>query len=267
MRRRCSRIRSRIRSCSTAVYAGVCMVTEPTRSAQLAFAVFSALAVLARVQYVVVPLAVLGAELRRGPRERLQVDPPGLARALCPRRPAGASVRDPRDRPRPRRLRQGEPRRPSGLDPALGRPRGDAAHLFQRLGDRPGRACRARGRAVGARAAAPSSRSRLTTVLLARRTDARSGPDRGHGLAALPGALPLHARPTARDRVRPLGEARPVRRASRSACSRPACCCSPHACRSPATRPRTTRTTRRRSGPCCDSSRSLRWATARSPSR
>jgi hypothetical protein len=47
----------------TAVYAGVCMITEPTRSAQLAFAGFSALAVLARVQYVVVPLAVLGAEL------------------------------------------------------------------------------------------------------------------------------------------------------------------------------------------------------------
>jgi hypothetical protein len=47
----------------TAVYAGVCMITEPTRSAQLAFAGFSALAILARVQYVVVPLAVLGAEL------------------------------------------------------------------------------------------------------------------------------------------------------------------------------------------------------------
>jgi hypothetical protein len=46
-----------------AVYAGVCMISEPTRAAQLAFAVFSALAVLARVQYVVVPLAVLGAEL------------------------------------------------------------------------------------------------------------------------------------------------------------------------------------------------------------
>ena len=46
-----------------AVYAGVCMVSEPTKSAQLAFAVFSALAIFARVQYVVVPLAVLGAEL------------------------------------------------------------------------------------------------------------------------------------------------------------------------------------------------------------
>ena len=46
-----------------AVYAGVCMVTDPTRRMQLAFAAFSALAVLARVQYVVVPLAVLGAEL------------------------------------------------------------------------------------------------------------------------------------------------------------------------------------------------------------
>jgi hypothetical protein len=39
------------------------MVTDPTRRIQLAFATFSALAVLARVQYVVVPLAVFGAEL------------------------------------------------------------------------------------------------------------------------------------------------------------------------------------------------------------
>ncbi len=46
-----------------AVYAGVCMISEPTKSAQLAFAVFSALTIFARVQYVVVPLAVLGAEL------------------------------------------------------------------------------------------------------------------------------------------------------------------------------------------------------------
>jgi hypothetical protein len=46
-----------------AVYAGVCMIAEPTRTAQLSFAGFSALAVLARVQYLVVPLAVLGAEL------------------------------------------------------------------------------------------------------------------------------------------------------------------------------------------------------------
>ncbi len=46
-----------------AVYAGVCMVEAPTRRAQLAFALFSALAVLARIQYAVVPLAVFGAEL------------------------------------------------------------------------------------------------------------------------------------------------------------------------------------------------------------
>ncbi len=46
-----------------AVYAGVCVVEAPTRRAQLAFALFSALAVLARIQYAVVPLAVLGAEL------------------------------------------------------------------------------------------------------------------------------------------------------------------------------------------------------------
>jgi len=46
-----------------ALYAGVCVVAEPSRRMQLTFAVFSALAVLARIQYVVVPLAVLGAEL------------------------------------------------------------------------------------------------------------------------------------------------------------------------------------------------------------
>ena len=47
----------------SAVYAGVCAVTEPTVRAQLAFTGFSTLAVLARIQYVVVPLAILGAEL------------------------------------------------------------------------------------------------------------------------------------------------------------------------------------------------------------
>jgi hypothetical protein len=46
-----------------AIYAGVCAVTEPTLRAQLGFAFFSGLAVVARIQYVVVPLAVLGAEL------------------------------------------------------------------------------------------------------------------------------------------------------------------------------------------------------------
>src|SRR6266508_121119 len=46
-----------------AVYAGVCVVANPSLRAQLAFAVLCALAVLARIQYVVVPLAVLGAEL------------------------------------------------------------------------------------------------------------------------------------------------------------------------------------------------------------
>jgi len=46
-----------------AVYAGVCVVSEPTRRAQVAFAVLSAAAVLARLQYFVVPLAVLAAEV------------------------------------------------------------------------------------------------------------------------------------------------------------------------------------------------------------
>jgi hypothetical protein len=47
----------------SAIYAGVCVVSRPTLRAQLAFTVFSALAVLARVQYLIVPLAVLAAEL------------------------------------------------------------------------------------------------------------------------------------------------------------------------------------------------------------
>jgi hypothetical protein len=47
----------------TAVYAGVCAVEAATLRAQFAFALFSSLAVLARIQYAVVPFAVLGAEL------------------------------------------------------------------------------------------------------------------------------------------------------------------------------------------------------------
>jgi hypothetical protein len=47
----------------SAIYAGVCVVSQPTLRAQLAFTVFSALGVFARVQYVIVPVAVLAAEL------------------------------------------------------------------------------------------------------------------------------------------------------------------------------------------------------------
>jgi hypothetical protein len=47
----------------SAVYAGICVVTEPTLRAQFAFTVFSALSVFARIQYVIVPIAVLAAEL------------------------------------------------------------------------------------------------------------------------------------------------------------------------------------------------------------
>jgi hypothetical protein len=46
-----------------AVYAGVCVVTEPTLRAQVAFTAFSTLAIFARIQYVIVPLAVIAAEL------------------------------------------------------------------------------------------------------------------------------------------------------------------------------------------------------------
>ena len=46
-----------------AVYVGVCLVAESTRRRQLAFAVFAGLAVAARIQFAVVPFAVIGAEL------------------------------------------------------------------------------------------------------------------------------------------------------------------------------------------------------------
>jgi len=46
-----------------AVYAGVCVVEESTLARQAVFAGFSALAVTARIQYAVVPLAVVGAEI------------------------------------------------------------------------------------------------------------------------------------------------------------------------------------------------------------
>src|SRR4051812_47327851 len=45
------------------IYLGVCLVERSTVGVQVAFAISSALAVLARVQYAVVPLAVLGAEV------------------------------------------------------------------------------------------------------------------------------------------------------------------------------------------------------------
>ena len=46
-----------------AIYAGVCVVREPTLRAQLGFTAFSTLAIFARIQYVIVPVAVLAAEL------------------------------------------------------------------------------------------------------------------------------------------------------------------------------------------------------------
>ena len=47
----------------TTIYLGVCLVERSTLGLQVAFAIASALTVLTRVQYAVVPLAVLGAEL------------------------------------------------------------------------------------------------------------------------------------------------------------------------------------------------------------
>jgi hypothetical protein len=46
-----------------AVYAGVCVVADGTLGAQLGFALFSALAVAARIQYAIVPVAVLAAQV------------------------------------------------------------------------------------------------------------------------------------------------------------------------------------------------------------
>ena len=46
-----------------AVYAGICVVDRSTPGRQLMFALFSGLAVFARIQYAVVPVAVVGAEL------------------------------------------------------------------------------------------------------------------------------------------------------------------------------------------------------------
>jgi hypothetical protein len=46
-----------------AVYTGICVVAESTPWRQLVFAVFAALAVTARIQFAVVPFAVVGAEL------------------------------------------------------------------------------------------------------------------------------------------------------------------------------------------------------------
>jgi hypothetical protein len=46
-----------------AVCTGVCLVAESTPRRQVAFAVFAALAVAARIQFAVIPLAIVGAEL------------------------------------------------------------------------------------------------------------------------------------------------------------------------------------------------------------
>jgi hypothetical protein len=46
-----------------AVYSGICLVAESTRLRQLEFAVFAALAVAARIQFAVIPFAIVGAEL------------------------------------------------------------------------------------------------------------------------------------------------------------------------------------------------------------
>jgi hypothetical protein len=53
-----------------AVYAGMCVLTEPTRKNQLAFIALAGLATFARIQFVVLPLAFLGAALIARPRFR-----------------------------------------------------------------------------------------------------------------------------------------------------------------------------------------------------
>jgi hypothetical protein len=57
-----------------AVYAGVCALSAPTRCNQLAFFALSGLATFARIQFVVLPLAFLGAALiMRTPLRRLRL--------------------------------------------------------------------------------------------------------------------------------------------------------------------------------------------------
>src|SRR5205823_1736010 len=116
-----------------AVYFGVRWLAEPTRSVRAAFVAFAVLSVFGRVQYVVVPVAVLlaGLVLRRW---RLGVRHVAVAlafaavlavgwdrilgplRGAVPLRPAAAA------RGRVRRVRAARPAAPARGDRGLGRP-------------------------------------------------------------------------------------------------------------------------------------------------
>ena len=194
-----------------AVYAGICVVDESTPGRQLAFALFSALAVFARIQYVVVPVAVVGAELvaDRGRVARL------VAAALARARRCSSS--------RPRCC---SPRSGSIACSACTR---TATTLSIRA-----RCCTGSGARLmllayaGGWVIVPGALAGLAIALVRPRTSrgarvrrhdaaarrraaARGRADRRHRLAALPGALPLHARAAARGGVRPLRQARAAR--------------------------------------------------------
>ena len=72
-----------------AVAAAVAALERPSRRSQLAFVAFSALAVFARIQFVVLPACFLGALMLAGFRERR------LRAALREQVPAAGSLRPP----------------------------------------------------------------------------------------------------------------------------------------------------------------------------
>jgi hypothetical protein len=232
----------------SAVYAGVCVVSEPTLRAQLAFAVFSALSVFARIQYVIVPVAVLAAELVadrfnvvRAVRRvwlalSLLIVPPALLLAtLGSERLFGVYANG------DHAIHAGSILRWVGLEAMLltyssgwvivpGALAGVASHSSG-----PVRALStlSQSRASCLRVACSSKRLRSPTRI-------RSASKSATSLRSSLSWQSLSVSTSSADCL--VG--------SPSACSRPGCSCSRPAFRFPATRRRTTRTTRRRSGPC-----------------
>ena len=113
-RRRCSPTRLPIRSCSRPCMPACAPSPSRRFGRQLAFAVFSGLTVVARIQYAVVPVAVVGAEIVADRCNVFRLVAAALARADRARRPAGAAARDVWLGSRARRLRERRPCPPPG---------------------------------------------------------------------------------------------------------------------------------------------------------